>query len=137
MLRKITNWLLLVLLVVGTTGRSAQGYAGRGVSTPGPLALPGVDPHIVSTSPANGATGVSAQDVMTITFSEPMMTGTVSYTLTPELESWLWCNEVWDETETTLLLDPVPYLSDNQTYTVTVSGLDEMSPWRMVPPDRM
>lgn len=53
----------------------------------GPYVTPGVPPTVVSTVPANGATGVSLGQNIVITFSEPMNTATVifgtSFTISP------------------------------------------------------
>ncbi len=45
-------------------------------------------PTIISTSPANGTMGVTFETVVVVTFSEPMDTGTVTYSCLPDPGGW-------------------------------------------------
>jgi Bacterial Ig-like domain len=57
----------------GSSGTEPQNVAGAGGAGNTPVAAPG-PPAVVSVSPSNGASGVAADAIITVTFSEPMST---------------------------------------------------------------
>jgi hypothetical protein len=80
----------------------------------------GPAPTILATSPADGETGVPISASLVITFSEPMITGTLTYTVTPDPGGWL---VSWGVSDTVLTLSPASW-AYSQAYSVTVAALD-------------
>jgi hypothetical protein len=80
----------------------------------------GPPPHVVSTDPADSASGVPLTASLVITFSEPMITSTLAYTIAPDPGGWA---EAWSDGDTVLTLDHAG-LAYSQTYTVTVAARD-------------
>jgi hypothetical protein len=94
-----------------------MGYERTATATVG---LPPVPPVIESTYPADGATGVPVTASLVITFSEPMITATLHYTVTPDPGDWV---EGWNDDATAVTLGH-GNLAYSQTYTVTVAARD-------------
>ncbi|HKZ63032.1 MAG TPA: Ig-like domain-containing protein [Thermoplasmata archaeon] len=92
----------------------------------GPAANPwrfttgGISPEILSTDPADGATGVPLDYSVTVVFSEPMNTGTVVATPSP----FIALTYSWDLTDTTLTLGHGLDFADCTLYTFDVTGSD-------------
>jgi hypothetical protein len=103
------RWIVLCTLVAGCAESNL-------------LRSPATDttpPQIVSTQPANNAEDV--QDArITITFSEPMSTGSVQLEATPSL---LWGAGTWSDGDRVLTFLPAD-LRPNTRYTVRVTGRD-------------
>jgi hypothetical protein len=78
-------------------------------------------PTIVSTSPANAATGVAVDTALSVTFSELMDVSSVSVTVSPEVNLG---DANWSGDGLTVAFQPGDELAFNQTYTVTVAGND-------------
>jgi hypothetical protein len=83
-------------------------------------AEPPVPPQILGTSPANGAMGVPISTSLVITFSQPMLTSTLAYTVTPDPGGW---TATWSLSDTVITLQPVPW-AYSQTYTATLAAQD-------------
>lgn len=79
-----------------------------------------VEPFVTTTDPTDGASGVSVSQNVTIGFSEPMATGTVTVTFNPSPGS-----EVpnWDVVDMILTMTHDPF-APITPYTVTISGDD-------------
>jgi uncharacterized repeat protein (TIGR01451 family) len=99
------------------TNGLGMGYERTVTATVG---LPPVPPVIESTYPADGATGVPVTASLVITFSEPMITATLHYTVTPDPGDWV---EGWNDDATAVTLGH-GNLAYSQTYTVTVAARD-------------
>jgi hypothetical protein len=93
---------------------------------PGPVPNPwtfstvGTPPHVVATGPADGETGVPVTASLVITFSEPMITSTLAYTVTPDPGDWA---ESWSDGDTVVTLGHAD-LAHSTVYTVTVDAAD-------------
>jgi uncharacterized repeat protein (TIGR01451 family) len=77
-------------------------------------------PRILATAPADGALDVIVEASLVITFSEPMMTATLAYTVTPDPGGWM---ESWSAGDTLLTLVHAPFAA-GQGYTATVAAED-------------
>jgi uncharacterized repeat protein (TIGR01451 family) len=110
---------------VYTVTVAAEDEAGEPL-VPGPVPNPwsfatiGPPPQIVHTEPADGQTGVPVTMPLVITFSEPMITATLHYTVTPDPGGWV---EGWNGDATAVTLSH-GVLAYSQTYTVTVAARD-------------
>jgi len=80
----------------------------------------GVPPEINSTVPPDGATNVPLNQILTVTFSEPMNTGTVSCSTIPSVTF----TSSWSGGNTILTLNHVAPFTPSTSYTVTCSGQD-------------
>jgi hypothetical protein len=80
-------------------------------------------PRVVSTIPANGATGVPISTPITITFSESMIKASVESALriTPSVTGTLTWR--WNPTQTVAIIEHENF-DPNRTYTVSVGGTD-------------
>jgi hypothetical protein len=84
------------------------------------LEVPGEDvtpPRVVSTSPANGATGVPVNTLVTATFSEPVNPATIVFSLDGVSGSLSYA-------ATTATFDPSANLSYSTTYTASIQTSD-------------
>ncbi|MGH8610626.1 MAG: DUF4082 domain-containing protein [Gammaproteobacteria bacterium] len=80
-------------------------------------------PTVISTSPANGATGVNQGTNVTATFSEPMSAATVSSNFELRSASTIVSATVtYNATTRTATLTPSATLAASTTYTATVKG---------------
>jgi uncharacterized repeat protein (TIGR01451 family) len=77
-------------------------------------------PFIESTYPADGETAVLITAPLAITFSEPVVTATLLYTVTPDPGGW---SEAWSAGDTVVTLDHDD-LAYMQVYTVAVTAVD-------------
>ncbi len=77
-------------------------------------------PIVVSTNPANGATNVSTDSPISITFDRAMDTTSVqgAITISPALVEPTF---IWSNGNKTVTIDDAYVLDENQTYTVTIS----------------
>lgn len=118
--RTIVFCLLTAVGVFGAVMVSGCGRAGGG-GTPVPVTPPAVS----STSPADGATGVSVSANVTAVFSKDMDQSTVtSSTFTLKLKSGgaaLSSEVTYNASAKTATLDPGPTLEYNATYEATIS----------------
>ena len=80
-------------------------------------------PEIVITIPADGVTGVAVLQDIIITFSEPMNTGTVTYSLSPNPGI---IAEVWSDGDTILTISHNAFNQGTQ-YTVQVLAGDDLT----------
>lgn len=77
-------------------------------------------PFVAETVPADGAEGVPITAPLVITFSEPVVTATLLYTVTPDPGGW---SEMWSDGDTVVTLehDGLAYM---QVYTAGVTAVD-------------
>ena len=107
----------LLMLVALTGGCRKDDY----------VEVPGVCPVVESTNPANGATSVPLNQVVTATFNEEMNPATItqsSFTLTGGLKSGVPVQGTltYNNTNATLSFVPSSPLAQNTTYTGTVKS---------------
>jgi methionine-rich copper-binding protein CopC len=83
-------------------------------------------PHLVSSVPANAATGVATSSTISMTFSEPIDTGSFTVDVTPTLGI---ITPVWSNSDKTMTIAPAEGLSGNQEYTVTIlpNGVQDLN----------
>ncbi len=81
----------------------------------------GPAPYILQTLPANTAISVPITASLTITFSEPILTGTLAFTVTGSPGGWL---TEWNADATAVTLTPTSAWAYSQTYTVTAAATD-------------
>ncbi len=81
-------------------------------------------PTITGRTPAAGSTGVSVNDPVVVSFSEPMVQGTLSVTLKNPSNVAVPATSLYSTTFDTLVLTPNAPLTAGATYTVTVTGTD-------------
>lgn len=80
-------------------------------------------PTLVSSQPASGAVSVPSNQVLTLTFSEPMDAAGLAVTLEPEVD--LGAAE-WSMNDTVVRFPaPVEPLADGQLYSLTLAGADK------------
>jgi hypothetical protein len=76
-------------------------------------------PHIVSTSPADGATDVATNVNIVITFSQAINPSTFAFSINPDPNPGLW-NAVWSGGNTVVTLSHPTLFAQSTIYTVTV-----------------
>ncbi len=76
---------------------------------------------ITASTPADTATGIAVNTNLTVVFSKPMNTTSVSVTAAPTTELG---TSAWSDGDTTLTLDPPANLEPGTAYTLTVVGKD-------------
>lgn len=76
------------------------------------------NPYILSTDPANGATGVVLTASVVITFNKPMNVGTVDFVLLPNVTT----TRTWTVNNTVLTLTHATPFTQNTDYTVDVTA---------------
>ncbi|NOU48288.1 MAG: DUF3494 domain-containing protein [Bacteroidales bacterium] len=84
---------------------------------------PGVCPLVITTNPANDATGIPINQIITATFNEKMNPGTItqsSFTLQGGLKTNVAGTITYDEATATLIFTPSASLAISTTYTGTV-----------------
>ncbi len=94
-------------------------------TTPSPPPPPSPPPGaltISSSTPANNASGIAVDANITVTFSKPMKTASVTSTLSPTADLGA---GVWSSGDTTLTLDPTVNLAPGTAYTLTLEGKDK------------
>jgi uncharacterized repeat protein (TIGR01451 family) len=80
-----------------------------------------VPPFVQQTEPADGAMGVPITASLVITFSQPVVSGTLAYTISPALSGTF---ATWNPAATVVSLSHGG-LAYSQTYTVTVAVMDD------------
>src|SRR5207247_2087128 len=80
----------------------------------------GINPQILSTNPANAATGVATTANVVVAFSEPMNTTTVTLTSSPVLAFTF----TWSNGNRTLTASHTTPFADCTPYTIQVGGRD-------------
>ena len=94
---------------------------------PGPVPNPWTflafcdNPYIVSTSPRNVETEVALNAPVTITFSEPMMRSSLSFTISPEVGGKAFS---WSTGDTVLTMTHSSQFTGCTVYTVTIAATD-------------
>jgi uncharacterized repeat protein (TIGR01451 family) len=78
----------------------------------------GAAPTILATIPVDGETGIPITQSLEITFSEPVITSTLDFTVTPNAGIW---SVTWNPGSTALVLTPETALLYDQTYGVEVN----------------
>ena len=78
-------------------------------------------PLVKATLPANNASGVALQALLTVEFSEPMANDSVSIVVTPQTTLLPF---VWTSGDTVLETGPLVSWSANQSHTVVIAGKD-------------
>jgi uncharacterized repeat protein (TIGR01451 family) len=100
-------------VITDGAGLGYERTATATISVPSP-------PFILGTYPAHGDSNVPITASLVISFSEPMITGTLVYTVTPEAGGW---TEAWSQGDTVVTLGH-SNLAYSETYTVTVMASD-------------
>lgn len=105
---------------VTITGQDTNGVSLGAGPVPNPWSFQALcpPPQISSTTPANGATGVSATAPIVVTFSRGMDTVTVTWNFVPGAT----VASGWTAGNTVLTLTPSPALQACTLYTVTIAG---------------
>jgi parallel beta-helix repeat protein len=80
-------------------------------------------PMIVSTTPADGASGVSLSQDVIITFNEPMYQTSFSFVIAPDPGGWIW---TWNATGDTATGQHNDFL-ESTTYTFTVTFAEDLA----------
>ena len=83
-------------------------------------------PTVSARTPVSGATGVPVGSVVTATFSENVQATTVSFVL-KNGSNTVSSTVTYDPTSNTVTLDPAANLAPSTTYTVTLSGAQDLS----------
>ena len=83
-------------------------------------------PTVSVRTPASGATGVPVGSVVTATFSETVQATTISFVL-KNGSNTVSSTVTYDPTSNTVTLDPAANLAPSTTYTVTLSGAQDLS----------
>ncbi len=129
---------------VTITAEDPDGLPLAAGPTPNPwtFATIGAPPSILATYPADGATGVPITASIGITFSEPVITSTLVYTISTDPGNWA---VVWDAQATQVTLFHADF-AYSQTYTLTVAVQDAdgfplvagaaANPWQFTTRDR-
>jgi methionine-rich copper-binding protein CopC/protocatechuate 3,4-dioxygenase beta subunit len=113
------------------TVTAADDLAGNPLAA-GPVANPwnwttgAVDltpPNITATNPVNMATGVPTNQAVVVTFSEPINTGTFTYTILPDPLGWM---ENWNPTFDTVTMTHNAF-APSTTYNMTVTAADDLA----------
>jgi hypothetical protein len=86
----------------------------------------GPPPTILATIPTDGEINVPISQSLEVTFSEPVITSTLVYTVTPDPGGW---NVTWNPDHSAVVLTPGVALSFDQTYTVEVNVQDADGLW--------
>jgi len=81
-------------------------------------------PTVTAMTPASGAMGVSAPNI-TATFSEPVQSGTISFTLQDPNHNIVPSTLYYNPSTYTATLTPIGALTASTTYTVAVSGAED------------
>jgi hypothetical protein len=81
-------------------------------------------PYIVQTEPANGEIETDVYRNITVLFSEPVNTSSVSFTFVPDHPGWVW-TETWFQNDMLLVLEHSEPFAELMQYTVTVDGADK------------
>ncbi len=76
---------------------------------------------ITASTPTDNATGIAVNTNLTVVFSKPMNTSSVSVTAAPKIDLG---SGVWSDGDTTLTLDPPANLEPGTAYALTVVGKD-------------
>jgi methionine-rich copper-binding protein CopC len=90
-------------------------------NTPNATPPPGT-PTITSSTPADGATGIAVDANLTVTFSKPMNTASITVTASPATDLGA---SIWSDGDTTLTLDPPANLAPGTAYTLSLEGKDK------------
>ncbi|MCJ2670282.1 MAG: Ig-like domain-containing protein [Candidatus Thermoplasmatota archaeon] len=80
-------------------------------------------PYIVQTEPGDGELVTDVYRNITVLFSEPMNTSSVSFIIMPDHPSWGW-TENWFQNDTLLVLEHSAPFAEVMLYLVTVMGAD-------------
>ncbi len=92
-----------------------------------------VPPTITATSPTDGATNVAVSVAPMATFSEPVQSGTIVMTVVDALDNPVPGTISYDDPSHTATFTPSSALDGQTTYTVTVSGAQDLSGNTMSP----
>ena len=84
-------------------------------------------PTVVSQSPAPSARAVALASNVTATFSEDVQASTIHFALTDTGDNTIPATVTYDVLSRTLTLDPTSNLAPASTYTVTLSGAQDLS----------
>ncbi len=124
-----TNQLPSLTNITVTVTTGAKDVAGNGLATPFTFQFTTIDqspPFVLSTTPANGATGVSTTDAITVTFSEAMAASTINSTnfslRVTSNGAAVGGSVTYDANLHIARFVPVAPLSELVNYTATVSG---------------
>jgi len=92
-------------------------------------------PTVMSTTPAANSTGVALASTVTATFSEAMVSNTVSFVLQDPSGNTVAAVVTYDASTNTAILTPNTPLAGSTTYMVTVSGAVDLAGTVMTSPD--
>ena len=84
-------------------------------------------PTVISETPGNNGTGVSVSTSCVFTFSEPIQSSTINFTLKSAANSVVTTSLSYDPATNTATLTPTASLAYSTTYTATVSGATDMA----------
>ena len=90
-------------------------------------------PTVLSTTPSDGSTNVSVNSTVTATFNEPVVLGTISFELTDQFGDVVAATLTYDSATNTAILTPDSPLQENTTYTVMLSGAQDLAGTAMAP----
>jgi hypothetical protein len=92
-----------------------------------------VPPAVTAKTPANGTTAVSPSTTVTATFSQPVVSGTIVFTLKDPSGNVVPASLVYDNTSLTVTLAPNSSLAYGTTYTATLGGAQNSQGATMAP----
>ena len=84
-------------------------------------------PTVTSENPGNNGTGVSVSTSCVFTFSEPIQSSTINFTLQSAAGSVVTTSFSYDAATNTATFTPTASLAYSTTYTATVSGATDMA----------
>ena len=90
-------------------------------------ALDTTPPTMTATSPAAGAMGVAPGSNLTATFSESVVSGTISFVLKADNGTFLGSTFTYNDSTHTAILTPVFPMAYSASYTATISGSQDLS----------
>ena len=111
-------WLALACVALSFSRAPAVARSQAGDTTP---------PTVVNRSVAPGATNVSTQVTVRVTFSEPVLDTSIAFTLKDSGNVQVPAVLTYDSAARTAVLDPVNDLSSLRTYTATVAGATDLA----------
>src|SRR5262249_40500468 len=84
-------------------------------------------PTVIAQTPAPGSSGVAVGSAVTVTFSEPVQSGTISFTLKDAANNTVAASVTYNAASMTATLTPTAALAVNTVYTATVTGATDVA----------
>ncbi len=113
------QWAVSGNLLITFTNMSGNNAVLSGLFLDPPPTTP---PTVTAESPASGATNVALASSVSATFSEPVQSSTISFSLTPSGGSPVAASVSYNSSTQTATLTPSSALAYTTTYTASVSG---------------